>query len=111
MARCPAGHEFEQFFRKISDAHSRFSILDVYRNESPIPGTTAHESVEIYAPQCAVTALKSGEIATKDTLEETVTLYAENPDTAPASPDGFDDSANYPIQINITTLVDPTWLA
>lgn len=101
---------FDRFFRKISDAHTRFSVYDNYRNESPIAGTTAHESVEIFAPQCAVTALKSGEIATKDVLEESVTLFAEQPNVVPTPPAGFDASADYPIQINITTLVDPTWL-
>lgn len=109
---------FDRFFRQKSDAHTRFVIQDVYQVESPVTGTqgtnpanAAYESVRIYAPQCAVTALKSGDIATKSTLDESVTLMAEQPDAAPAAPSGFDSSDLYPFQINIVTTVDPTWLS
>jgi len=108
---------YDRYFRAKADAHSRFTLLDVYKVESPItgtdssdPATSAFESVEIFAPQCAVTGLKSGDIATKNVLEETITLKAEQPDVAPSAPSGFDSSAAYPFQINITTTVDPTWL-
>jgi len=109
---------FDRFFRRPADAHSRFTLLDVYQVESPITGTmgtdpasAAYESVKIFAPQCAVTALKSGDIATKDVLEETATLVTEQPDSTPSAPAGFDSDDSFPFQINIVTSVDPTWLS
>jgi len=101
---------FDRYFRAKSDAHSRFSVFDSYSVESFIPTTNANEKVEIFCPQMGVSGLKSGDISTKDVLKETATLVAEQPDVTPSAPTDFDNSLLYPVQINVTTKINPTWL-
>jgi hypothetical protein len=94
---------FDRYFRQRSDEHARFSIHDKYAIEN------GFESVEVYAGQVAVYGMKSGAIASKNVLEETITLESEQPETAGSPPAGFEGT--YPIEFNVTTRVDPTWLS
>jgi hypothetical protein len=98
-----------RFFREKNDASARFSIYDRYQIKNPITGTTAIEGVEIYLPQNVVSGMKSGDIANKNVLMESITLNAEQPATTPSYiPAGFDGT--YTWEINITTPISPVWL-
>lgn len=105
---------FDRAFRKKQEVADRFTIEDVAKDSDPIYGFI-YEGFHIFVPQAAVTALKSGDIATKETLEETVTLEAEQPDATPSAPAAilaptatFDASADYPFQINLVSRIDLT---
>ena len=106
---------FDKYFRQIEGADNRFTLYDVLKFQSPIGTTAFYEQVEIFQPQCMISALKSGDVAGFDALEETITLEAEQPDvsvdgTLTANgitvPAGFDDVTEYPWQINITLPTD-----
>ncbi len=108
---------FDRAFRQVEDSDSRFTLYDDMKFQSPIGATAYFEQVEFFQPQCMVSALKSGDVAGFDALEETVTLEAEQPDdTADGTlttggltvPAGFDDTTKYPWQCNITTPIDIT---
>lgn len=103
---------FDRFFRRYNDASARFSVHDTYKINSAITGTTSdHETVEFFAPQNRVQTLKSGDISNKNTLEETVTLVAEQPQpgsTVTAPHAAFESVTTYPIQVNVVTTKDPT---
>jgi hypothetical protein len=110
---------FDQRFRQIEGADSRFTLYDVFKFENPILATAYNEQVEIFQPQCMISSLKSGDVAGFDSLKETVTLEAEQPDdssdgTLTANgitvPAGFDDTTLYPWQANITTPIDVAFL-
>jgi hypothetical protein len=105
---------FDRSYRQIEGGDSRFTLYDVLKFGTPITGTY-FEQVEIFQPQCMISALQSGNVAGFDALEETVTLEAEQPDdTADGKlstagitvPAGFNDTTKYPWQINITTPID-----
>ena len=107
---------FDLSFRQTQEQALRFTIEDVMRDEVPIIGSI-YEGVHQFCPQAAVTTLKSGDISTKETLEESITLEAEQPDAAPSAPAAvlspqatFDASANYPIQIDIVSRQDLSFL-
>lgn len=106
---------FDRAFRQKQEVATRFTIEDVARDSTPIHGLDVFEGFHIFVPQAAVTTLKSGDISTKETLEETVTLEAEQPDATPSAPAAilaptatFDNSASYPIQINLVSRIDLT---
>jgi len=111
---------FDRYFRQVEGADARFTLYDVMKFQSPI-GTTAYfEQIEFFQPQCMISALKSGDVAGFDTLEETITLGAEQPDDTSGGtlseagitvPTGFDDTTQYPWQINITLPIDISFIA
>jgi hypothetical protein len=94
---------FDRRFRETTDEHTRFSVHDKYLI------TDSGEAVEIFAGQCAVTGLKSGDIASKNVLEESVTLSSEQPESVGSPPPGFDGT--YPLEVNISTSIDPSFLS
>jgi hypothetical protein len=104
-----------RFFREINDASARFSVHDKWAINSAISATASeHETVEIFQPVCRVQTLKSGDVSNKNTLEETVTLEAEQPqpdDTVTAPHADFESVTTLALQINVITKVDPTGLA
>jgi hypothetical protein len=106
---------FDRFFRRYNDASLRFSVHDKWSINSAITGTTNdHEGIEVFQPVCRVQTLKSGDVSNRNTLEETVTLEAEQPqpsDTVTAPSADFESVATYALQINVTTTVDPSPLA
>lgn len=110
---------FDRYFRQRQETITRLTIEDVARNQDPVvAGTQVYEGFHVFVPQASVTTLKSGEVSTKETLEEQVTLEAEQPDSTPSVPSPllapsatFDASADYPFQINIVSLIDLTPLA
>ncbi len=104
-----------RYFREINDASARFSVHDKWEIGSNISGTAAYrETVEIFQPVCRVQTLKSGDVSNKNTLEETVTLEAEQPqpdDTVTAPSADFESVTTYALQINVITKKDPTGIA
>lgn len=110
---------FDRYFRQIEGTDSRFTLYDVMKFGTPITGSY-FEQIEFFQPQCMISALKSGDVAGFDTLDETITLGAEQPDdssdgTLTANgitvPTGFDDTTEYPWQINITLPIDISFVA
>lgn len=108
---------FDRLFRRFNDVGQRFTLYDAYKLGDPtIDGSGAFEGVEFFQPQVMVQAFKSGDIPNKNTLEETITFEAEQPDTDVTVPNaGFADMASFPgstsVGINVVTTVDPSWLA
>lgn len=98
---------FDRYFRAANEAGSRFTLYDVYR-AGPAIATGVYEGIEVFLSQCAVSKMKSGDIANRNTLDETITLVAEDPDAAVTAPTGFDGL--YAWEMNVTTIVDPTWI-
>jgi hypothetical protein len=108
---------FDRAFRQKQESDARFTIEDVYRFQTPIAGDI-YEGIHAFYPQEAVTTMKSGDVATKETLEESITLEAEQPDATPSVPDPllgthatFDASAQYVFQINVVTRNSAAFLA
>jgi hypothetical protein len=103
-----------RFFREINDASARFSVHDKWAINSAISATaTEHETVEIFQPVCRVQTLKGGDVSSKNSLEETVTLEAEQPDpsdTVTAPHADFESVTMYAIQVNVITKIDPSGL-
>lgn len=108
---------FDRFYREKQEQAIRFTSETLIKFNNPIYGSV-YEGIHFFMPVLAVTAMKSGEITTKETLEETITLEAEQPETNPTAPDAvlaaaatFDASLTYPFQINIVSRVDLTPIA
>jgi hypothetical protein len=110
---------FDRYFRQLQDAGTRFQVEDVYKFGQPLdPITpTRFEGIHLFYPQMATATLKSGDIPNKNTLEENVTLEAEQPDATPTPPaaildatDVFDADSQFPMQANILTPIDPSFL-
>jgi hypothetical protein len=107
---------FDRVFRQYQEQAQRFTVEDIMKFNVPIvAGTQVYEGVHIFAPQAAVSTMKSGEIATKDTLEEDITIEVEQPDVAPTPPTPvlapsctFDADASFPYQINVISRIDLT---
>jgi hypothetical protein len=108
---------FDVAFRKVQESASRVAAVQTYRFGQPIIANV-HEGIEIFYPQMRVGTMKSGDVPNKNTLEETITLEAEQPDANPSQPvsiltpggNHFDTSAQYPYQINAVTVHDPAYL-
>lgn len=109
---------FDVAFRKVQESAARVVAVQTYKFGTPVIANV-HEGVEAFYPQMRVDAMKSGAVPNKNTLEETITLVAEQPDATPSQPTSvltpggshFDLSASYPFQINVITVNDPTFLA
>lgn len=108
---------FDRAFRVKQEAFTRFTVEDLYRFNTPIVGSI-YEGIHAFYPVMAVATMKSGDVSTKELLEETITLENEQPDAAPTPPAPllapqatFDASAVYAFQINLVTRNDPTFLA
>lgn len=104
---------FDRYFRIRQDQSLRFDVLSRYRNATPILGLSnspVYEGVDVWCPQMAVTTAKSGDIPNKNTLEETITLEAEEPDTSVTPPSADFDGTSC-VEINIVTTISPLWLA
>jgi len=108
---------FDRFYRQEQEQAQRFTIEDVLRFNTPIVGSI-YEGVHAFFPQGAVTTMKSGDISTKDTLEETITIEVEQPDAAPTPPSPllspqatFDADASFVMQINVVSRIDLSAIA
>jgi hypothetical protein len=113
---------FDRYLRAIQDASARFTVEDIYKFGNPIGGNPTdgfvYEGIHAFYAQMAVTTMKSGDVSNKNTLEETITLEAEQPETTPTPPAAvlapaaiFDASTDYVFQINIVTPIDPSVVA
>lgn len=98
---------FDNYFRDLQDANTRFQVYAKMQNDNPLPSSTFHEGVEVYAPQCAISALNEGAISNRDTLMHSVTLNAENPDSAVAGPGAYFPGTQV-WRCNIVTGIDPS---
>lgn len=101
----------DRYFRIREDEMASFSCFDVYQVASGVAGAPVptYEKIEFYAAQMQVSTMKSGDVSTKNALDETITLEAFQPETTPSSiPAGFE--GENPIEINVTTTIDPLWL-
>jgi hypothetical protein len=104
---------FESLFRHYNDDGTRISCYSKYQVISAITGTADdHETVEVWQPRCVIATNKTGEVATRETLEENPTLRAEQPlgpETLPAGVANFEQTDTF--QVNVTSSVDLTPLA
>jgi hypothetical protein len=109
---------FDIAFRKVQEQSHRVAAVQSWAFGDSVL-VDVHEGIEVFYPQMRVDTMKSGDVPNKNTLEETITLMAEQPDAVPVSQpvsiltpggDYFDLSAQYPYQINVVCLHDPSHL-
>jgi hypothetical protein len=102
---------FDRLFRNYQDRLTLFPMLQSYLTGNPLIAGK-YEGIEIFYPAMQVTTLKSGDIPNKNTLDESVTLEAMQPEATPSLPSGatttFDATVDYPLQINVVCAIDPT---
>jgi hypothetical protein len=108
---------FDVAFRKVQESAARVSAVQTYKFGSPVIAGI-YEGIEAFYPQMRVDTMVSGDVPNKNTLDETITLVAEQPSATPAQPTSiltpggnyFDTDAQFPYQINAVTLRDPSFL-
>ena len=98
---------FDSFIRNLQESNAVSSLYCTVRDDTPIPGTSQKEGIEVYLPQGRVTAANERSVSKPDTLLSTPTWEAEEPDTANPGP-GSDFPGTHSIEINATLREDPT---
>jgi hypothetical protein len=101
---------FDRMYRDILDRVETFPMLQSYLFGTPVVAGN-YEGIEIFYPAMQVTDVKA-DVPNKNVLKEQVTLEATQPESTPSLPTlattTFDATVDYPFQINVVSVVDPT---